>query len=211
MFLNTIKKILESIFPQNNTKNIKIKEILKNRIFYFKKEQTIYFLPYKNKLVRKMLYDFKFKKKFVISKFLGEILYENLNEILYDLKIQENFNNPILIQIPISFSRKLQRGYDQNSLIIKEFCKLGGDNFLKIEKNILYKKLLTSPQSKTKKKKERLKNIKNSFKVKNVEKIKNKNILLFDDIKTSGATLNEAKKILKKAGVKKIIFLTIAH
>ena len=43
------------------------------------------------------------------------------------------------------------------------------------------------------------------------ENIKNRNIILIDDVLTTGATLTEAKKTLKKSGVKKIIAFTVAH
>ncbi len=46
--------------------------------------------------------------------------------------------------------------------------------------------------------------------MKNVEKIYNKNILIFDDIYTTGSTVLECTKILKKAGTKKVGVLTIA-
>jgi predicted amidophosphoribosyltransferase len=48
-----------------------------------------------------------------------------------NLKIQENFYNPILITVPLSFFRKLKRGYNQNDLIIENFMKNGGENFIK--------------------------------------------------------------------------------
>ena len=43
------------------------------------------------------------------------------------------------------------------------------------------------------------------------EKLKGRNIILIDDITTTGATLNEARKILKQAGAKKVIAFTVAH
>jgi competence protein ComFC len=46
---------------------------------------------------------------------------------------------------------------------------------------------------------------------KNMVEIKNRNIILIDDVTTTGATLKEAKKILKKSGAKNIIAFTIAH
>lgn len=58
---------------------------------------------------------------------------------------------------------------------------------------------------------ERLKNQKNVFKLKNPEKIKNQNIILFDDVYTTGATINEARKILKKAGTKNIKVIVLTH
>ncbi|HIP21469.1 MAG TPA: ComF family protein [Candidatus Pacebacteria bacterium] len=58
---------------------------------------------------------------------------------------------------------------------------------------------------------ERLKNQKNVFKLKNPEKIKNQNIILFDDVYTTGATINEARKVLKKAGAKNIKVIVLTH
>ena len=53
-------------------------------------------------------------------------------------------------------------------------------------------------------------NIKNVFKVSKPEKIKNKRLILFDDIYTTGSTANECSKVIKKAGAKEIAIVTIA-
>ncbi len=53
-------------------------------------------------------------------------------------------------------------------------------------------------------------NVKNVYKIKNVDKIINKKILLVDDIFTTGATLNECSKLLKQAGARKVDVFTIA-
>ena len=53
-------------------------------------------------------------------------------------------------------------------------------------------------------------NVKNVYKVVNTQKIKNKRIILFDDIFTTGSTVNEISKILKQNGAKQILVLTIA-
>ena len=211
MFLNSLKDFISNIFPKKNINYQKIDKLIENRQLYFSKLNLIYFLPYQNQSIKELFIGLKFRKKFYNSKIFAQILYDNLPNILQDLAISQNFNNPVLIPIPISVWRKFSRGYDQNQLILKEFSKLGGKNFIQINYNILKKYKHTKPQSKTKNKSERIKNIKNAFKIKNPEKIKNKNIILFDDIYTTGSTLNEARKILKKAGAKKVIFLTMAH
>ena len=139
------------------------------------------------------------------------MIYENLPNILQDLSLSENFIDPILINIPISTLKKMDRGYNQNDRVIQSFIKQGGSGFISWEKNILIKTKDTKPQSRTENRNERLENIKNSFGIKNPEKIQGKNILLFDDVLTTGATLNEAKKVLMKAGAKKVITMTLAH
>ena len=53
-------------------------------------------------------------------------------------------------------------------------------------------------------------NVKNVYKIQNMDKIINKKILLVDDIFTTGATLNECSKILKQTGAKKVDVFTIA-
>ena len=82
---------------------------------------------------------------------------------------------------------------------------------IKIENKVLYKNKNIVPQS-TLSKREREKNIKRAFKIKDIEKVKNKKILIIDDIYTTGSTLNECAKLLLKSGIKKenIGVLTLA-
>jgi predicted amidophosphoribosyltransferase len=57
---------------------------------------------------------------------------------------------------------------------------------------------------------ERLKNLKDCFSA-DEKKIKNRNIILIDDVITTGTTMNEASKTLKDAGAKKVIGFSLAH
>ena len=59
-------------------------------------------------------------------------------------------------------------------------------------------------------KEQRQENLKNAYEVKNKEYISNKNILIFDDIYTTGSTANECSKMLVEAGARSIGILTIA-
>ena len=69
----------------------------------------------------------------------------------------------------------------------------------------------TLHQAQTKNKKERMDNIRDSFYIENRDRIEGKNILLIDDVITTGTTLKEAKKILTDAGASEIKALAIAH
>lgn len=53
--------------------------------------------------------------------------------------------------------------------------------------------------------------MKNAFAIKNAETIRGKNIIIIDDITTTGATITEAKKVLLKAGAREVIAFTLAH
>ena len=59
-------------------------------------------------------------------------------------------------------------------------------------------------------KEQRKQNVKDVYKVENKDKIKNKNIILFDDIYTTGSTANECSKVLKENGAKEVIVFTLA-
>ncbi len=209
---NSVRKLftflLNLIFPENKIKKEKIlKEINEKNIFLNEKFEISFFNYSEN--ISKIIKDLKFYNKKDNANFLGEILYENLIKILEDAKNFHNFENPKIIIVPISKKRLRERFYNQNDLIIKSFLNLGGGKFCQYEKNNLIKIKETIPQSKTKNRSERLKNVKGSFSLKDPEKIKNQNIILFDDIKTSGATLAECEKILKKAKIKKILKITL--
>ena len=98
-----IKKILNLVFPEEKLEKEKIEILLKNRNFLDRKKDIFSLLPYKNKRVSKSIKDLKFKNKISNAEFFGEILFENILDYLEDLKIKENFNDPILLTIPVSF------------------------------------------------------------------------------------------------------------
>ena len=141
----------------------------------------------------------------------AEALYGRILEELADHAQFENFREPILISIPLAPKRKRGRGFNQATLLCKELVKLDKDVNFKLEKNVLYKPKDTEHQAKIEDRRKRLQNIVGSFSVKNSEIIRGENIILIDDVTTTGATLAEARKVLRAAGAKKIIAFTIAH
>jgi len=172
---------------------------------------TLAIVSYKNKLVKKAIWSLKFRNNQELAKLFAEILYDNLVEELSSLNLTVNFNDPILITVPLSRQRYRERGYNQVELIAKEIVKIDQNNFFEYKKGLLKKIKNTLPQSHTKNKAHRLKNLKGCFKVVNPMAIKNQNIILLDDVTTTGATLSEAVRTLKSAGPKQIICVTLAH
>ena len=186
---------------------------------------------YRHPLIKKALWLFKYKGKKRLANVFAEIIYDKLLEELAELTVMENFNNVILIPIPLSSKRLRERGYNQAELICRELIRLskvnhltppsaplsiskwrgvGGEVFT-LEKDVLIKPKDTEHQARIKDRRLRLKNLAGTFAVKNEELIKKRNIILIDDITTTGATLHEAKKVLKQAGARKIIAFTVAH
>ena len=113
----------------------------------------------------------------------------------------------VIIPIPLSPKRLRQRGYNQSELI-GHF--LSDRLSVRMKADILIKIKDTPSQVEIKDRKERLKNLQGAFAVKNPEEIKDKIVILVDDIITTGATLNEAKKVLKQAGAGKVFGVAAA-
>jgi competence protein ComFC len=169
---------------------------------------------YRHPGIKKSLWLFKYKDKKRLAKIFTEVIYDKILEELSELSVMENFRAPLLIPIPLSPERYRERGYNQAELICEEMIKINNLRYgvdISLENNILIKPKETEHQARIKDRRTRLKNIIGSFAVKNADKIKNKNIILIDDITTTGATLTEAKKVLKQAGARKIIAFTVAH
>ncbi|MBI2627456.1 ComF family protein [Candidatus Nomurabacteria bacterium] len=169
---------------------------------------------YRHPPIKKALLLFKYKRKKRLASIFAKVIYEKILEELSELSVMENFREPILIPIPLSKKRRRERSYNQAELICRELIRINSLRekiAMQLENNILIKPQETKHQARIENRAERLKNIIGSFAIKNGELLKNKNIILIDDITTTGATLSEARKILKQSGVKKIIAFTVAH
>lgn len=178
-------------------KKYEINLIRKNKNMYF--NESIHVFRYED-IIRDKIISYKFYNNAYIYKTFSKIILKNKKICGFFEKYD------IIIPVPIHRKRKLERGYNQTELIAQEIAK---HTHLKLEKNVIYKQKNIISQSELNKN-NRKQNVKNAFEVKNKEKIINKKILLFDDIYTTGSTVNECSRILKIAGAKKIDVLTIA-
>ena len=184
--------------------NINIQGILKDKYF----DELIYVFKYEG-TIRKMILDYKFNEKpylyntFVNFMLKNEKIFENI--IKYDK----------IIPVPISKKRYGKRGYNQSLLIAKEITKQikikqKSTKNLQLMNNCLIKTKNIIEQSKLNKE-DREKNIIGVYKLKNPNQIKNQNILLVDDIYTTGSTANECSRILRQGNPNKIGILVLAR
>ncbi|MFA6397857.1 MAG: ComF family protein [Candidatus Paceibacterota bacterium] len=214
--MNYFKVILDLIFPEHclsckNNGTILCENCLL-KISQSRETPNNYIISvfdYKDPIIKKVIKMFKYKNKRGLANILAKPLNDKLLEEISDLGIFENFKNPILIPIPLSRKRLKERGYNQSELLAKELVLLNKD--FKMQTDILFKTRETKSQASIKNRNERLNNLKDCFSIKNKELIKNKNIILIDDIVTTGSTIKEARNILKSNGARKIIALTVAH
>ena len=155
---------------------------------------------YENEAVKNLIHGLKFR----FIRRAAEPLAEFLIQYIEDLSLP--INTLTLIPMPLGKKRERERGFNQSRLIAELVAKhfsmpLVVDN--------LVRKRNTNPQSKLNLE-ERIANIKDCFSLKNPGAVLRKNILLIDDVITSGATMHEAALTLKAAGARKIIALAAA-
>lgn len=130
-----------------------------------------------------------------------------MNFLLKQQKIFEIIKTyDIILPVPISKKRYKQRGYNQTELIVRKIRKRTD---IELVTNCLYKEKNNVPQS-TLNKEDRIENVKNAYIIKNSKIIKDKRVIIFDDIYTTGSTVNECSKLLKQNNVKEILVMTIA-
>ena len=166
---------------------------------------------YRNQSVKKAIWRLKYKSNRRLADIFAEIIHNRIMEELSDLSVMENFSEPIIIPIPLSNRRHRERGFNQSELIARSIIENDQEKYFTLLTNVLTKPKETKHQAHIEDRAHRMQNIIGSFVVKNGEIVKDRNIILIDDVVTTGATLNEAKKVLRETGAKKIIAFTIAH
>lgn len=150
--------------------------------------------------VQQLLHRLKYQHKPEIGQFLGR---------LYGSEISETVNNQqfdLIIPVPLHKARQRRRGYNQS-----EHFSIGLSKILEIPVDSI--SLIRSFKSQTqtnKNRQERWDNVKDIFHVKNPERVKDKRILLTDDVMTTGATLEACAQKLYSAGASEITIATIA-
>lgn len=159
---------------------------------------------YKNPLIKNLIQRFKYEPYIKeLAKPLSSLIITHFQ--LMDNK--PNFSDFVLVPIPLTRKRLKWRGFNQAEILGKELA-----NFLKIPLilNCLIKTKETPPQVELADE-ERKENIKGAFWIKDKKLIKNKSVLLLDDVYTTGSTMAECAKTLKESGAKKIIGIVVAR
>ena len=154
---------------------------------------------YKDKL-RIAIHRFKFGDEPELAKYFGkevaECVKEEFGEVMFD----------IVTCVPQTKRKRRKRGYNQSALLAKEIAKRLS---LPFDELLLIKTRDTADQHDLKGK-ARITNLKNAFAADKPDAVKGKTILLCDDIKTTGATLNECRKTLLESGAEAVYCATIA-
>lgn len=172
-------------------------ECLKVR-YYFDRSFSVFVY---NDTIAKSIFEFKFYQKLFLGKFFTNFLYNKIKN--FDEKID------FIIGVPMHYKKLIQRGYNQSVILAVELSKKLNIPHIN---NLIIKIKDTKAQVKLNSKTRKV-NLRHAFKLNNKYKslIKNKNILIVDDVFTTGSTINECSKILKNdACVNRVFAITIA-
>jgi ComF family protein len=150
-------------------------------------------------VIKEAIHKFKFEGKKTLSSFLGRFLVEHLK--LGEIPVKKI---DVVIPLPLSRNRERQRGYNQTELLAKE---ISAQYPIKMDSRSLIKSKDVAPQFELSRV-NRLLNIKGAF---SCSPLTGKNVLLIDDIYTTGATVREASRALKAAGAGDVYVLTLAR
>lgn len=165
---------------------------------------------YHDKVLKKLVWQLKYRGRREIAQILGRAAYAHLIEDLADRKMWNGREEKILvIPVPLARARERSRGFNQAELLAKAFCECDPQNF-DILTDVLVKIKNTPTQVSLKNREARLKNLHGAFEVSRPEKIKDHEVIIIDDVCTTGATLSECKKILRAAGARSTFPLAIA-
>ncbi len=165
----------------------------KNRKFYFDFVTS----PYYNVTVaQNAMYSLKFGRNIPVARFFAERMSIAVKQNFFDTSFD------FVAFVPMTPSSKRARGFNQSEVLARQIAEILQ---LPLKSDLLYSRRKKRPQHKTPLKK-RFANVKDNYK--SNASINGKTILLVDDIKTTGATLNECSKALKKAGAKKVYCVT---
>jgi ComF family protein len=122
---------------------------------------------------------------------------------------QQQWNADMIIPVPLHWTRLFKRRYNQSALLAKSLSDMTN---IPVMMSILKRKRATQSQGHLSAK-EREDNVKGAFFIPDQynDIIKDKKIILIDDVFTTGATINECAKTLKKQGASDVLVLTIAR
>jgi ComF family protein len=127
--------------------------------------------------------------------------------LLADYLASNPLPGEILVPVPLHRKRLRERGYNQSRLLAQELAKLTG---LPLADDCLIRKRHTPPQARTTTVDERQSNVADAFSCLN-RRLEDRQVLLIDDVSTSGSTLDACARALKEAGASSVWGLVLAR
>ncbi|MBW2322455.1 MAG: ComF family protein [Deltaproteobacteria bacterium] len=151
--------------------------------------------------LRSAIHEFKYRLRMELVHSLADFMTRGLNPPFYPPEAD------LILPVPLHWRRLKERGFNQALLLANTLFSPWKD---RVRYNLLARVRWTEPQIKFKGQ-ERQRNVLRAFAVSRPENILDKSVILVDDVFTTGATANECARVLKKAGARYVLVLTLAR
>ena len=148
--------------------------------------------------LKRAIYQFKYRQKRKMALPLAGLIYQYL--------LENPLPAELIVPVPLHMDRLRERGYNQAALLARELSERSG---LPVEEKSLVRIRETAPQVALKAD-ERRKNVRGAFRGQG-EKLKDRQVLLIDDVSTTGATLEACAEALREKGAQSVWALVLAR
>jgi len=166
---------------------------------------------YRHPSVRRLIWHIKYEGVRAAAPVCAAALADMILEDLAERHLFERSKTVLIIPIPLSRARLRERGYNQTEDIARAVMTLLPDTDLILTTHALEKVRDTTPQMSLANKAERLRNLHGAFTAPDSSQLAGRDVILIDDVTTTGATFAEARKVLKEAGACNILCYAVAH
>lgn len=210
--LSFLKELITDILTPEDSKIQKLLQISPDRMRHLLPSSSVnmadihVLFDYGNKVVKTIVKSIKYKNNYNLKKRIAEYFYEEIITLSEDISLFDG-SPPLVLPMPMSKNERRKKGFNQCEEFCREIEKIGNKD-IEISYNIL-KKIRETKRQTTLDRAERLLNVKNCMQAEDI--IKNRTIIVLDDVYTTLASFREAERALKIAGAKRVIGLFIAH
>jgi ComF family protein len=164
---------------------------------------------YGDPLVKEALHALKYQGERSLGAVFGTLLADMLKEEMGEHALLSDAP-PLLIPVPLTFGRHVERSYNQTELIAQEVAKRLPEQLV-YAPDALIRNRARGSQARSASWRERASNVRGAFGVPHPERITDRDIILLDDIITTGATANEAAATLLSFGARSVSCIAVAH
>ncbi|MEY4484208.1 MAG: hypothetical protein RL693_1660 [Verrucomicrobiota bacterium] len=156
------------------------------------------------KVVRELIHRFKYQHELHLSGLLGCLLHKSLEDARL---ASENITRWTLVPVPLYHARQREREYNQAWELCRALSHHAGIPAVDALKRVRP----TTPQASLSRH-QRMENLHRAFEVRSSTRLRGQNVLLVDDVLTTGSTTSECARVLrKKAGVDRVVVITVAR
>ncbi len=193
----SICPVCGTTFPDSPAENHLCEDCLKKQP-YFSQARAVFCYE---AVILDAIHQFKYKRDIASGEILADFMADYpFPDIAFD-------DYSLIVPVPLHVKRLRERGFNQSLILARRLAKR---KQIPVDFLVLKRHRFTSTQAQSNKQ-ERKQNIRGAFEVSVIKTIAGRNILLIDDVFTTGATVNECSKTLMKAGAKNVSVLTLAR